>query len=201
METGEILEIGPHKLSCSSIESSTVDQMLQGTKAKLIYSDPPWGDGNLKYWVTMNKKMTGKEFTPLSYDQLLARIYELIDNYVDGHIMIETGLRWSEKLQEDLAKRYFHVREIMLRYDGNRDNPLIYASTSPDINWTGTPECLVGAKSVKELVGAVTEKGDIVIDPCCGMGWTAQACIDNGVVFRGNEFNAKRLQKTINRFK
>jgi predicted methyltransferase len=44
------------------------------------------------------------------------------------------------------------------------------------------------------------QKGDKILDPCCGMGYTAQIAIDNGMYFYGNELNAKRLQKTINRF-
>jgi hypothetical protein len=31
------------------------------------------------------------------------------------------------------------------------------------------------------------------------MGYTAQAAIDNGLAFRGNELNAKRLEKTVAR--
>ena len=37
------------------------------------------------------------------------------------------------------------------------------------------------------------------MDLCCGMGYTAQACIDNGLKFIGNELNEKRLGKTIGR--
>jgi len=39
------------------------------------------------------------------------------------------------------------------------------------------------------------------MDLCCGMGYTAQACVDNGLSFVGNEFNMARLQKTINRLR
>jgi len=33
----------------------------------------------------------------------------------------------------------------------------------------------------------------------CGMGYTAQATVDRGISFRGNELNKKRLDKTIAR--
>ena len=38
-----------------------------------------------------------------------------------------------------------------------------------------------------------------VLDPMCGMGYTAQAVIDRGLIFYGNELNEKRLKKTIAR--
>lgn len=200
MQIDEIKTLGSHKISCASIESPVVDKMLQGTKAKLLYSDPPWGDGNLKYWVTMNKKMTGNEFSPLSYRQLLDRIYEIIDKYVEGHIMIETGPRWVDALLADLGAKYFNARSIKLEYSGGLPCFLVYASTSPDVNYTGVPVNKTGQKVVSELVGAVTNPGDVVIDPCCGMGYTAQACLNSGALFRGNEFNVKRIEKTIKRF-
>ena len=39
----------------------------------------------------------------------------------------------------------------------------------------------------------------IILDPMCGMGYTAQATVDRGISFRGNELNKKRLDKTIKR--
>ena len=38
--------------------------------------------------------------------------------------------------------------------------------------------------------------GGIVLDPMCGMGYTARACIKRHLTFYGNEINEKRLQKT-----
>ena len=40
---------------------------------------------------------------------------------------------------------------------------------------------------------------DVVLDPMCGMGYTAQATAGMGLTFRGNELNATRLRKTIDR--
>ena len=41
----------------------------------------------------------------------------------------------------------------------------------------------------------------ICLDPMCGMGFTAQASINRGMSFYGNELNKKRLEKTILRLK
>src|SRR5690348_15319918 len=92
-----MLQIGPHKVTNVSIERLEVNSMLSGETVDILYSDPPWGDGNLKYWAAMNKKMSGREFTPISYEALIERFRELIECYVDGHVLIETGLRWQQQ--------------------------------------------------------------------------------------------------------
>lgn len=43
-----IQTIGPHKVTNASVEQPEVDQMLVGERVSILYSDPPWGDGNLK---------------------------------------------------------------------------------------------------------------------------------------------------------
>lgn len=49
---------------------------------------------------------------------------------------------------------------------------------------------------ISELMG--NEKAEIFYSdpPCCGMGFSAQIACDNKMMFRGNELNSKRLEKT-----
>lgn len=191
--------IGQHKLTNASIESPLVDEMLDGEVINVLYSDPPWGSGNLKYWVTMNKKMTGAVFAPLSYDQLLSRLYELIERYVRGHVFIETGKQWAEQVRVDFLKRFFSVKTFTLKYkSGARflECVLIAATTGSQYEFNYDPTNQVGAVVAKNCVGAVAVPGGIVLDPCCGMGYTARAAVAAGMKFRGNEFNAARLAKT-----
>jgi len=44
-------------------------------------------------------------------------------------------------------------------------------------------------------------QGGICLDPMCGMGFTAQAAVNRGMRFFGNELNLKRLEKTKVRLK
>jgi DNA modification methylase len=204
IKRGELLQVGDHRFSCESIDHPLVDKLLDGVMADLFFSDPPWGDGHMKYWVTMNKKMSGEEYAPLSYAQLLDRIFSIIKHHVAGHIMIETGGKWADKLTADLAERFYNVRQILVVYDsGNKELPsvIVYASTHPDIRFDYEPVARKGYPVVKELIKAATETGDTVIDPCCGMGYTLQACIDHDLKFVGNEFNPTRLNKALARIK
>ena len=51
-----IYNIKNHKVQNADIMQG-IDNLMLNEKADFIYSDPPWGQGNLKYWQTMNVKM------------------------------------------------------------------------------------------------------------------------------------------------
>jgi hypothetical protein len=196
-----IKTIGAHKITNASIDDPIVDSLLAGEKIDIFYSDPPWGDGNLKYWVTMNKKMTGREFTPLTYTALIDRITGLIKNHVHGHVFIETGKAWEAETVQALNGLVHGVRTYKLLYkSGSKmlENVLIYGVTDPSIpRMNFDPTGMSGLAVVNKCIEAVATPNGIVCDPCCGMGYSARAAVKNGMRFRGNEFNAKRLQKTI----
>ena len=43
-----IQRIGVHSVSHSSIEKADFHELLAGKKASILYTDPPWGDGNTR---------------------------------------------------------------------------------------------------------------------------------------------------------
>ena len=198
-----IQTIGLHKITNASIEDSIVDQMLVGEKVRILYSDPPWGTGNLKYWATINKKMTGKEFSPLTYDKLLDRIKDLSIKYVDGHVFIEVGVKWEDEVTQHMASYLTNIQSFVTLYrSGSKILPciLMYGSTNQKYKFDTqiyNPTNQTGQEVAKNCIKAVAEEGAIVLDPCCGMGYTARAAIASKMRFRGNEFNSTRLQKTI----
>ena len=199
-------EIGPHRITCASVESPLVDEMLRGKKAAVLYSDPPWGDGNAKFWATINKKMTGKVFAPLTYEQLLNRIDQLVEKHVHGRVFIETGPRSVDQLAARFAGKYHNVGKTALSYKGGGEiYPcwLVSATTTPSLPPFHVEQLLgvggTGAKTVLEWIVAHDHLsgGSIVLDPFCGMGYTARAAVHVGMTFYGNEFNEKRLGKTL----
>jgi len=199
-----IQQIGSHRITNESIESPLLDKMLSGVSVDVMYSDPPWGDGNMKYWVTMNKKMTGAEFVPLSYDGLLDRVFELARRYVSKFVFIETGVRWGDAIAERMVKNgLHHIKKFRLQYQAGSkmlDCILVVGGITADHNFplSGYDDLYpyYGAELSRRVLEYV-QPVNAVLDPCCGMGYTARAAIVNGAVFYGNEFNAKRLGKTI----
>jgi hypothetical protein len=198
-----ILSVGTHRVTNASIEDPVIDEMLKGVKIDILYSDPPWGDGNMKYWVTLNKKMTGKSFIPLTYQSLINRIFDLATKYVSGYVCIETGLRWEQKLISEMNSRNMHhIKSFLLQYkSGSKmiDNVMVVCGTSEQYNFPFDGYKILYPYYGKDLVNYVISQipGKTVLDPCCGMGYTANAAVNNCKTFFGNEFNSKRLDKTI----
>jgi len=197
-----IKTIGNHKVTCASLDDQIVDQMIGGDKVDIFYCDPPWGDGASKMFATMNKKATGKEFVPLSYAKIMSRMVGLINSYVDGHVFIETGLKWEAETVEALSGSVHKIRVYRVLYNSGRkmnESVLIHGVTNPSIvEMQFDPSGMTGGVAVPtKCIESVATKGGIVLDPCCGMGFTAKAAVHNQMRFFGNEFNSARLQKTI----
>ena len=53
--------------------------------------------------------------------------------------------------------------------------------------------------TLRAAITPFTTAGQTVLDPCCGMGYTAKFALENNLIFRGNEINGKRLQCTIDK--
>ena len=53
----EVLNFKQHKLLHGDITKGSVDLLMKEEKFDILYSDPPWGLGNLKFCNTMNAKM------------------------------------------------------------------------------------------------------------------------------------------------
>jgi len=206
MQRDQVLKIGPHRLTNASIEESIIDDMLHGEVVDVLYTDPPWD--NMKYWVTMNRKMTGAEFVPLSYDHLLDRVFDLGRQYVNGYICVEAGHRGTDAVLRRFADNDLHgVRSFTTQHAWGSAR-LIIGGTSQEFGlkgkltsingvlWSGREQASKGASISRLTVASLGVRGGLVLDPCCGMGYTARAAVAAGMRFAGNEFNAKRLQKT-----
>ena len=196
--------IGPHRITNLNVIDPGVEALFDdGRKADVFYSDPPWGDGNVKFWATKAKKDTGQEFASIKYAEMLDRIYALIGNLVTGHVFMETGLRWLDaNVERFKALGLQDIQTVRLLYKGGGkwlENVMIYGSVHGDGVDIAQFHHRSGQQLVSEAVALVARPGGIVFDPCCGMGYSAQAALNNGMEFRGNELNPVRLQKTIRR--
>lgn len=200
-----ITQIGKSRVKCGDIYDN-LDELFNGEKADIYYSDPPWGEGNLKYWQTMNKKMTGAEPKEVNLDKFLNRVLECSTKYTKDTaiIFIEYGLRWNNDLIE-LAKNYDLkcVKSIELLY-GSKNLPNIlniFVKGNRQLNITDEyVNNVYHKKGIAVLENAITpfiKENDIVCDLCCGLGYTAQFSVNHKLKFIGNELNQARLNKTI----
>lgn len=196
--------IGPHRVTCLSVDDAGVGCLFDdGRKAEILYSDPPWGDGNVKFWATKASKDTGKAVAAISYDTLVDAFFKLIAKFVTGHVFIETGLRWEADMVERMERVGLrNLERVQLQYrSGGKfyPNVLLFGSFIGGVAALTRLEGCYGADVAADAVAPLARTGEILFDPCCGMGFSARAALRNGMEFRGNELNPVRLEKTIAR--
>jgi hypothetical protein len=197
-------EFGPHRVSQGCITGGQVDALFDDrAMAWAIYGDPPWGEGNTKFWNTKARKDTGDEVPLVTYDRLIERWFDLASRYVLEHAFVETGLRWEDDTRERMAAAGFKgIRAVRLQYrSGNKmlPNILLHGSRTGKVIGLSALHDLSGYAVPRTAIEMIASPGEIVFDPCCGLGYSAQAALDNGMVFRGNELNPVRLEKTKRR--
>jgi DNA modification methylase len=202
-----ITDIGIHRVQHGDIMNG-LDELMEGDKADFIYTDPPWGQGNLTYWQTMNKKMTGKERNQIDYNKFIDYFFSLMSRYAKDKVVVEYGQQWHDDIVI-LSKRHGFIHNgscKSLYRSGSKLLPLDMHFLSKLQPYEVTSEIqkdcmdLKGFTLVDKIFDHLCPKNaGIVLDAMCGMGYTAQATVNRGIAFRGNELNAKRLEKTIAR--
>ena len=206
-----ITQIGKHRVRHGDVTQG-IDDLMAGDKADLIYSDPPWGSGNIKYWATMNRKMTGQMVEPAPLEDFLTAIFDIVARYAAGYVAIEYGVRWRDEIQQRGRQAGLTPLSVIgVTYTSKRlplDLHLFSVDGAPlppgyveNVQGTSGFDCVKRAFAPLAKVALARNPDAIALDPCCGMGYTAEAAKLYGLSFRGNELNAKRLQKTINRLR
>ena len=206
-----ITQIGKHRVQRSDVMKG-IDDLMGGMKADFMYSDPPWGQGNLRYWQTINKRHTGREKTDIDYSEFLPFFFSMAYEHIKDLAVIEYGVGWrSDILRACEEAGFTHHGVFTSRYGSAAkllplDVHIISKSghfRMADATYFSN-QCyeLRGQHLVNFIFDYLLPKdANLILDPMCGMGYTAQAAINNNCVFFGNELNEKRLQKTIARLK
>jgi hypothetical protein len=187
----------PHRVSLGSLMGPQLDNIIQGESIHVLYSDPPWGDGYLKMFATYTEKVTGKRPVQPTHAQMCARYAQLVQRHVTGYVFIETSLACSGEFIAALRPVVGTIRHQQITYANELKAILIMAAmpgkSLPAIRTDG----LKGIAFVTAVLRTVEKRGAFVLDPCCGAGYTARAAKSLGMIFRGNELNPARLEKTI----
>lgn len=190
--------IGPHRLLCGDItKTGIVDTLMGGKKADVIYSDPPWGPGNQKYWHTMNKRGSKPR---TSWESFLCSFASVCAQHRKPNtpVFVEMGLRWTDVLDEAMDSVGLSMTHRWVILYGPKKSPLentvaLYGTSCPLIT---LPEPPYGEPVTRAILGSVVRHGDTVLDPCSGLGMTARATLLFDGVFYGSELNSDRLKRT-----
>ena len=86
-----IKTIGKHRVKHGDIMDG-IDDLMDGKQADIIYTDPPWGQGNIRYWQTLNKKMTGAERKEIKYDAFINQIFKVCKKYAKNLLFVTESI-------------------------------------------------------------------------------------------------------------
>lgn len=197
-----IEQIGSHVVRHGDLMDGLAELMGED-RADVVYTDPPWGQGNLRYWQTMNTKMTGAQKKDIEFSAFLDTLFREISRYALGPVLMEYGTRWEKDIIRQAEKHGFgHFGQGVAQYvSGNRRLPLhlhLFGQIPLEVpdGYFQALEGTHGFETVRRAMTPFAVPGGIVLDPACGLGLTARAARETGMRFRGNEINDQRLEKT-----
>jgi hypothetical protein len=206
----KIVTIGTHRVAVGDVQRGAVKALVDACDAELadiVYSDPPWGEGNLRYWRTQASDPTRpvwSEFVETWTTSVSAALRR------DGALFVEMGLRWEAGFARALEAvgRPLRYRWETQYKAGKKLLPVALLYSGPELRGDFNPVPLRGAALPKAcvheaaramgLLGLPPVLRGSVLDPCCGKGYTARAAVAAGLHFRGIELNPKRAAVTMN---
>ncbi len=191
-----ITRFGPHAVTQGSITGGQVDDLMADERALVLYSDPPWGDQYLRMFATHTEKATGVRPVQPAYLDLCARYADLLDRYVTEWAFIEVGIKAVDPMLDAVRPHLTTSTVVPMKYGDDLSAVIIVGRKSPGPLPNLQVEGLKGLPFVKHVLGTVATPGAVVLDPCCGAGYTAKGAVFHGMRFRGNELNPARLDKT-----
>lgn len=162
------------------------------SKADIVYSDPPWSPGCLKWWYTYAGRSSS-----CGYEMFLASLCARIARVTPQHVFIEQSINTEHR--EMLLSAIGSCASWMLPLAGiyecvygrpRRPNVLLhwgFASLRTD------PSMRHGVDLVRvALQGTGGLMGRIIYDPCMGKGATSRVAHEMGASFVGHEMNSRR---------
>lgn len=164
---------------------------LAGERADVVYSDPPWGPGNLMYWRTHNKE-TKRPDWPMFLDTFCNVV--AVNIKPNAHVFVEMGLRWVDELAQAMGDRGIHEAKRWTCYYSNPKLPNVLWYAGPGT--TTDPAGMAGVAMTRRTLEGVASPNALVFDPCCGKGMTARCALRLGMRFAGVELNPKRAEVT-----
>jgi hypothetical protein len=203
------MKIKNHVLTQGNINDNQLDIAIAQNYPNGIdfcYTDPPWGNGNLKYWDTMNKKMNQVATDQIDQERLENRCVELICKNVKHYAFIVYGVREAESLMAKLRVQpnVTDIQYIEKKYRSGAKwlkNCVIAVTlnAAPKEDWTALLTNQDGRAGLHVVAKKFQGKYQSVMDCFIGQGFYLETFDEYGYNVIGNELNQARLTKAIQR--
>lgn len=106
---GDIWQLGRHRLMCGdSTDKATVELLMDGKKADMVFTDPPYG---YNYQSNMREKTS--KFDVIENDDKILDFFPCIQAVCDGFVYICTTWKTADKWIE-LFKQYYDLTNVII---------------------------------------------------------------------------------------
>ena len=231
VKLGEVWELGKHRLMCGdSTKESDVEKLMNGQKADMVFTDPPYGVSYTGGVIHGNKINKNHKREMLKNDEvdIYSKFIKLIPLIIDeGAIYIFYATKFSYEIYKPLKENNIDVMSVlawikintgyadMNSHYKNRYEPFVYCKAGSKTNFIGdTTENTTWEikkerinklhptqKPIELCVRAIkNHKADIVADLFLGSGSTLIACEKTNRVCYGMELDTKYCDVIIERW-
>lgn len=194
VQRDEVWQVGDHLLACADLMSQSGHAVARDLVARvrptLVYTDPPWGQGNLNTFRTK----AALQHAEHTYLDLYERIATLVAPATP--LWMETGRREESKVVDLLAKHRPVTASYAVTYYKRNPSRLIYAGQ------TKPPAAIhVAGLDDDDTPGEVMAgyPRGVVLDPCMGRGLIATVAHKKGWRAIGTELSPWRLSVTLSK--
>lgn len=229
---GDLFEIGEHRLLCGdSTDSDQVSKLMNGQKADMVFTDPPYGVSYTGGVIHGNKINTNHKREMLKNDEIdlyadfIALLPQVIDN---GALYIFYATRNSYQVFKPLYENKIDVMAVlawvkintgyadMNSHYKNRYEPCVYAKIGKSTNWIGPTDENTTWEIEKDRDNKLhptqkpvsvpsraikNHKADLIFDFFSGSGSTMVAAHQLKRKCYGMELDPKYCQVIIDRMK
>ncbi len=195
VETGGVYQVGPHILACGDLcQGNGLELIERYGQPDLCYVDPPW-TASMATQYLHKAEIAGKA----NFSLLLTRLVECMAR-TKRDVFFEIGLSKSEYLLSLIEAQGGSLIDLWdTTYYRRVASELIHCSWG-ECEQVNNIEGMDDEKTPLACLSQVARPGDVVFDPCLGLGLTAISVsrLDN-VRLLGMELNPKRLQAAMDR--
>ena len=223
VKLGDVWQLGKHRLMCGdSTKESDVEKLMNGEKANMVLTDPPYG---ISYSSNMRTKT--EKFEELKNDNIfLSQWIPLINKYSDGFVYVWTSWKvldtWLDMCKEigeltnmiiwskggggmgDLKKTFLSDYEIALVYNRNNEITGKRLGSVWEVDKDKGKEYKHPTQKPVELsetaIKNTSIKNSIILDLFLGSGSTLIACEKTNRVCYGMELDTNYCDVIIERW-
>jgi hypothetical protein len=205
---GDIWRVGAHLFGCGDIEEGSVLAALLALAAPLtlVYADPPWTSAN----ATTYRAMSGRERArKADWRSVFARA---LTPARDRKLLCDTEMGWNPRGEAmRLARgmgaacpwwepvKYPWTTSVIFAADFRDPPGQPTAHITGAHGWQSDAQWLTSGHAEPSAQALAAHAPGVVLDPCCGEGYTSRSAVTAGWTFVGHEITARRLWNGISR--